>query len=94
MALIPTERFYKSNWAEYHRNHCFMIKEDSKFNNILLENSIVAGLIPKCMELIFSPNECAELMHLRRLCRKYSMASHQFTFTAVREKYGNSMRNQ
>ena len=26
MTLIPTERFYKSNWVEYHRNHCFMIK--------------------------------------------------------------------
>ena len=43
MVLIPTERFYKSNRAEYHRNHCFNIK-DSKPNTLLLGNSIVAGL--------------------------------------------------
>ena len=43
MTLIPTERFYKSNWVEYHRNHCFMIK-DSKPNALLLGDSIVAGL--------------------------------------------------
>ena len=43
MALIPTERFYKSNWVEYHRNHCFKIK-DSKPNTLLLGDSIVAGL--------------------------------------------------
>ena len=43
MALIPTEHFYKYNWAEYHRNHCFKIK-DSKPNTLLLGDSIVAGL--------------------------------------------------
>ena len=43
MAVIPRERFYKSNWVEYYRNHCFMIK-DSKPNTLLLEDSIVAGL--------------------------------------------------
>ena len=43
MALIPTELFNKSNWVEYHRNHCFKIK-DSKPNTLLLEESIVAGL--------------------------------------------------
>ena len=43
MALSPTERFYKSNWVEYHCNHCFMIK-DSKPNTLLLGASIVAGL--------------------------------------------------
>ena len=43
MAFIPRERFYKSNWIEYHRNHCFMIK-DSKPNTLLLGDSIVAGL--------------------------------------------------
>ena len=43
MALIPIERFYKSNWVEYHRNHCSMIK-DSKTNTLLLGESIVAGL--------------------------------------------------
>ena len=43
MAVIPRERFYKSNWVEYYRNHCFMIK-DSKPNTPLLEDSIVAGL--------------------------------------------------
>ena len=42
MALIPTERFYKSNWVEYHRNHCSMIK-DSKTNTLLLGDSIAAG---------------------------------------------------
>ena len=29
MALVPTECFYKSNWIEYHRTHCF-IDKDSK----------------------------------------------------------------
>ena len=24
MALILTERFYKSGWVEYHHNHCSM----------------------------------------------------------------------
>ena len=48
MALIPTERFYKSNWIEYHRNHCSMIK-DAKSNTLLLGGSIVAGL-SRCME--------------------------------------------
>ena len=43
MALIPRERFYKSNWVEYHRNHCFTIK-DSKSHTLLLGDSIVAGL--------------------------------------------------
>ena len=43
MALIPAERFYKSNWIEYHRNLCFMIK-DSKPNTLLLGDSIIAGL--------------------------------------------------
>ena len=43
MTLIPTERFYKSNWVEYHRSHCFMIK-DSKPNALLLGDSIAAGL--------------------------------------------------
>ena len=44
MYLIPRERFYKFNWVEYHRNHCFMIK-DSKPNTLLPGNSIVAGII-------------------------------------------------
>ena len=43
MALIPRERFYKSDCVDYHRNHCFMIK-DLKSNTIILEDSIVAGL--------------------------------------------------
>ena len=43
MAFIPAERFYKSNWIEYHRNHCSMIK-DAKPNTLLLGDSIVAGL--------------------------------------------------
>ena len=43
MALISTERFYKSNWIEYHCNHCSMIKE-AKPNTLLLGDSIVAGL--------------------------------------------------
>ena len=43
MDLIPTDRFYKSSWVEYHRNLCFMIK-DSKTNALLLGDSIVAGL--------------------------------------------------
>ena len=43
MGLIPTERFYKSNWVEYHRKHCFRIK-DSKPNTLLLGGSIVACL--------------------------------------------------
>ena len=42
MALIPTERFHKSNWIEYHRIHCFMIK-NSKPYTLLLGDSIVAG---------------------------------------------------
>ena len=42
-ALIPTEPFYKSNWIEYHRNHCSMIK-DAKPNTLPLGDSIVAGL--------------------------------------------------
>ena len=43
MTLVLTECFYKSNWVEYHHNHCFKIK-DSKPNTILLGDSIVAGL--------------------------------------------------
>ena len=43
MAVIPRECFYKSNWVEYHRNHCFKVK-DLKPNTILPEDSIVAGL--------------------------------------------------
>ena len=43
MALIPTKRFYKSNWVEYDRNHCFLIK-DSKPNTLLLGDFIVVGL--------------------------------------------------
>ena len=43
MALIPSQRFYKSNWVEYHRNHCSMINE-LKSNTLLLGESIVAGL--------------------------------------------------
>ena len=43
MALIPRECFYKSNWAEYHSNHCFMMK-DSKPNTLLQGDSIVVGL--------------------------------------------------
>ena len=35
MALIPTERFYKSNWIEYHRNHCSMIKAAKPNRNVL-----------------------------------------------------------
>ena len=42
MALIPTERFHKSNWIEYHRNHYSTIK-DAKPNTLLLGDSIVAG---------------------------------------------------
>ena len=43
MALIPTERFYRSNWIEYRRNHCSIIK-DVKPNTLLLGNSIVADI--------------------------------------------------
>ena len=43
MAFIPTERFCKCNWIEYHRNHCSMIN-DAKPNTLLLGDSIVAGL--------------------------------------------------
>ena len=43
MALIPRECFYKSNWVDYHRNHCFMMK-DSKPNTLLQGDSIVVGL--------------------------------------------------
>ena len=43
MVLIPTERFNKSNWIEYHCNHCFIIK-NAKPNTLLLGDSIVAGL--------------------------------------------------
>ena len=42
-ALIPTEHFNKSNWIEYHLNHCFMIK-NAKPNTFLLGDSLVAGL--------------------------------------------------
>ena len=56
MALIPTEHFYKFSWVEYHRNHCFMIK-DSKPNTLLLGDSIVAGLsrYPKVRNECFAP---------------------------------------
>ena len=43
MALIPTKRFYKSNWVEYHRNHRFLIK-DLKPNTLLLRDFITGGL--------------------------------------------------
>ena len=56
MALIPTERFNKSNWIEYHRNHCFMI-ENAKPNTLLLGDSIVAGLsrYPNVWNEYFAP---------------------------------------
>ena len=44
MALIPRERFYKYNWAEYRCNHCFMIK-DSKHKVLLQGDSSVAALV-------------------------------------------------
>ena len=44
MALIPTERFNKSNWIEYLRNHCFIIK-NTKPNTLLLGDSIVDTLM-------------------------------------------------
>ena len=43
MVLIPTGRFYKSNWVEYHRSHCFNVK-DSKSDTLLLGDSVVTGL--------------------------------------------------
>ena len=43
IALITSERFYKSDWVEYHRKNCFMIK-DSKPNTLLIGDYIVAGL--------------------------------------------------
>ena len=56
MALIPTERFYKSNWVEYHHNHCSMIK-DSKLNTLLLGDSIVVGIsrYPNVWNEYFTP---------------------------------------
>ena len=55
IALIPTEPLYKSNWIEYHRNHC-MIK-DAKPNTFLLGDSIVAGLsrYPNVWNEYFAP---------------------------------------
>ena len=54
--LIPTERFYKSNWIEYLCNHCSMIK-DAKPNALLLGDSIVAGLsrYPNVWNKYFAP---------------------------------------
>ena len=56
MALTPTERFNKSNWIEYHHNHCFMIK-NAKPNTLLLGDSIVAGLsrYPNVWNEYFTP---------------------------------------
>ena len=56
MALIPTERFNKSNWIEYLRNHCFIIK-NAKPNALLLGDSIVAGLsrYPNVWNEYFTP---------------------------------------
>ena len=56
IALIPTEPLYKSNWIEYHRNHCSMIK-DAKPNTLLLGDSIVAGLsrYPSVWNKYFAP---------------------------------------
>ena len=92
MALIPAERFYKSNWIEYHRNHSSMIK-DTKLDTLLLGDSLVAGLsrYPNVWNEYFAP---IERRQWRRSLRKCFMASHRFTFTVVREKYCNSVRNQ
>ena len=62
MALIPTERFYKSNWIEYHRNHCSMIK-DAKPNALLLGDSIVACLsrYPNVWNEYFAPRNALNL---------------------------------
>ena len=56
MALIPTERFNKSNWIEYHRNHCVIIK-NAKPNTLLLGDSTVAGLsrYPNVWNKYFAP---------------------------------------
>ena len=53
MALIPTERFYKSNWVEYHFNHCFIIK-GPKPNTLLLGDSIVASRYPNVWNEYFA----------------------------------------
>ena len=50
MALIPRERFYKYNWAEYRCNHCFMIK-DSKHKALTRRFQCSSpSQIAKCME--------------------------------------------
>ena len=54
MALTPTEHFYKSNWVEYHRNHCFMIK-DSKPNTLLSGDFTVASKYPNVWNEYFTP---------------------------------------
>ena len=62
MALIPTERFDRSNWVEYHRNHCFMIK-DSKPSILLFGYSIVADLsrYPNVLNEYFAPMSALNL---------------------------------
>ena len=62
MAFTPAERFYKSNWIEYHRNHCSMIK-DAKPNTLLLGDSIVAGLsrYPNVWNEYFAPRDALNL---------------------------------
>ena len=45
MALIPTERFYKSSWIEYHHNHCFMTKDLKP--NTLLPGDFIVSRYPK-----------------------------------------------
>ena len=45
MALIPTERFYKSSWIEYHHNRCFMTKDLKP--NTLLPGDFIVSRYPK-----------------------------------------------
>ena len=44
--------FYKSNWVEYHRNHCFMIKDSKPNTTFLLGDS--------CMQWIFCSDKRVE----------------------------------
>ena len=95
IALIPTEPLYKSNWIEYYRNHCSMIK-DAKPNTLLLGDSIVAGLsrYPNVWNEYFAPINAMNLgIGGDRVEMLYCEPS-IYLYPFIRKKCCNSMRNQ
>ena len=51
MTTIPSMRFSKTNWLNFHRHHCSSLITNC-FNTIIIENSIAAGLKTFCTKYL------------------------------------------